>query len=347
LAVAAANASRTFGAPNPTFTGTVTGAVGSDSFTESFTTTATTSSNVGTYPIVPAVTGPVANYSVTVTNGVLTVTGAATTTALSAPTSATSGSSVTLTATVTSSSGTPTGSVTFTSGATSLGMATLSGGVASLNTTALPTGTDTVTATYAAAGNFAGSSGTASISITGSQVITAGSFAMTASPTSLTVKMGQSGNTTLTFTPSGGYTGSIALSCSGLPANATCAFAQSTVTLTGNNQTATVGLVINTTVESASRRAPATPVLLALAFWWPGGLTGLAVFVRKRRSHRTRVAQLCLLLLCTCAFALGLSGCGMSSTIGTENSQVRVVATGTAGSAVSVQNVTIALTVTP
>ncbi len=58
LTVAANNASRAFGAANPVFSGTVTGAVGSDSFTESFTTTATASSNVGSYPIVPAVTGP-------------------------------------------------------------------------------------------------------------------------------------------------------------------------------------------------------------------------------------------------------------------------------------------------
>jgi hypothetical protein len=117
--------------------------------------------------------------------------------------------------------------------------------------------------------------------------------------------------------------------------------------MTGNNQAASVGLMINTTVESASRRAPATPTLLALAFWWPGGLTGLAVFVRKRRSNMPRLAQLCLLLLCTGAFALGLSGCGMSSTIGMQNAQVSVVATGTGASGVSVQNVTLALTVTP
>ncbi len=44
LTVSANNASRAFGAANPLFSGTVTGAVGSDSFTESFTTTATASS---------------------------------------------------------------------------------------------------------------------------------------------------------------------------------------------------------------------------------------------------------------------------------------------------------------
>ena len=57
LTVAANNATRAFGVANPTFSGTVTGAVNGDNFTESFTTTATTTSAVGSYPIVPAVTG--------------------------------------------------------------------------------------------------------------------------------------------------------------------------------------------------------------------------------------------------------------------------------------------------
>jgi MBG domain (YGX type)/Bacterial Ig-like domain (group 3)/PQQ enzyme repeat len=346
LSVTAANASRVFGAANPTFTGTVTGAVGSDIFNETFTTTATAASNVGTYPIVPAVTGPVSNYTVTTTNGTLTVNGAPTTTAVSAPTSATSGSSVTLTATVTSTAGTPGGSVTFSTGATSLGTGTLAGGVASLDTTALPAGSDTVTATYAAAGNFAGSSGTANLSIAAP---VPAAYAVSANPTSLTVQMGSAGNTMLTFTPSGGYSGNVALTCSNLPANASCAFAQSQVKLTGNNQSVTIGLTISATVQSSSRGNPASPALLALAFWWPGGLTGLAVLVRKRRSKMPRVAQLCLLLLCTCAFAAVLSGCGSgngASMSQPTTSQVTVLATGTAASGVTTQSVVLSLTVT-
>ena len=48
----------------------------------------------------------------------------------------------------------------------------------------------------------------------------------------------------------------------------------------------TVGLQINTTAQQAAGKSPASqlnPTLLALAFWWPGGLTGLAVFLRKRK----------------------------------------------------------------
>ncbi len=84
-----------------------------------------------------------ANYTVTIVNGALTVSGAATTTTLSAPGTAAYGASVTLTATVASTAGTPGGVVTFYSGSTGLGTGTLNGsGVATLSTTTLPVGTD-------------------------------------------------------------------------------------------------------------------------------------------------------------------------------------------------------------
>ena len=75
LTIKANNASRTYGAANPSFTGTVTGAVNGDTFTESFSTTATSASPVGTYAIVPSVTGAnLANYTLTTINGTLTIT---------------------------------------------------------------------------------------------------------------------------------------------------------------------------------------------------------------------------------------------------------------------------------
>jgi hypothetical protein len=66
---------------------------------------------------------------------------------------------VTFTATVTPSSGSsaPTGTVTFTDGAATVGSSTLSGGVATLTTRSLAVGTHTIVASYAGAGNFAGS----------------------------------------------------------------------------------------------------------------------------------------------------------------------------------------------
>ena len=74
LAIKANDALRIYGAANPTFTGTVVGAVNGDTFIESFSTTATSASSAGTYAIVPSVTGPnTANYIVTTIDGTLTV----------------------------------------------------------------------------------------------------------------------------------------------------------------------------------------------------------------------------------------------------------------------------------
>ena len=181
----------------------------------------------------------------------------------------------------------------------------------------------------------------------------AGSYTVSANPTSLTVAAGQA-TTTLTFTPAGGYSGTIALSCSNLPTNVSCAFAQKQVTLSGNNQSVNVGLTINATAQQAGKHAPQSPLsptLFALAFWWPGGLTGLAVFLRRRILGKTQHSwQLCLLLVSTCALAAGLSSCGMSGTANgappATTSQVTVVATGTSGTVVSTQTVTLTLNMT-
>jgi hypothetical protein len=357
LTVAANSATRVYATANPAFGGTVTGAIGSDTFNESFSSTATTASNIGTYSIVPAVSGPaLANYTVTVVKGTLTVTPATTTTVLTAPATATYGAGVTLTATVASSAGTAGGTVTFYNGSTSLGVGTLNGnGAATLSTTALPEKTDTITAVYAAEGNFAASTSPAvSIAVSAAPVITPGSYSINASPTALTVTQGATADTMLTFTPTGGYSGTVSLSCSNLPSNVTCVFAQSQVTLKGNNQSVNVGLTLQTTMQNAAKQtpsgAPLPTALLALAFWWPGSLTGLAVFVRKRKLVKMQLSwQICLLLLCTLACAVGVSGCGMSGYVvnpATSNVQVTVVATGTAANALP-QTLVLSLKINP
>jgi 6-phosphogluconolactonase (cycloisomerase 2 family) len=77
LSVTAANATRVYGDPNPAFTGTITGIKNGDNITATYSTTATAASAVGTYPITPALVDPtnkLGNYTVTSTNGTLTIT---------------------------------------------------------------------------------------------------------------------------------------------------------------------------------------------------------------------------------------------------------------------------------
>jgi len=74
LTITAANASRAYGATNPAFTASASGALSGDTFTLTASTVATPSSPAGTYSIVPAATGAnLANYNVVYVNGTLTV----------------------------------------------------------------------------------------------------------------------------------------------------------------------------------------------------------------------------------------------------------------------------------
>ena len=272
----------------------------------------------------------------------------ATTTTLSAPPSASYGTAVTLTAVVIAASGSPTGTVTFYSGTPALGTATLNNSsVATINTTALRAGVDNLTAVYAGAGTFAGStSGAVTVTIASPIPPGQASYTVTANPTSLAIAPGQAGNTTLIVTPMGGYRGNIVLGCVNLPANMVCSFAESQVTLNGS-LAATMVLTIKTSLQTARRMAPAgTPpsplgsTLMAMVFWCPGGLTGFLVFVggRKRRPfHSAR--RLPLMAAGTLALTAGLAGCGLSGTaispVGA--SQVTVFATGSSATAVTTQ----------
>jgi hypothetical protein len=272
----------------------------------------------------------------------------ATTTTLSAPSSASSGTAVTLTATVSAASGSPTGTVTFYNGTAVLGTGTLNNSsAATLSTTTLPVGVDSVTAVYAGAGTFAGSTSGA-VTITIASPIPAGqaSYTVAANPTTLTIAQRQAANTTVILTPMGGYSGNIVLGCVNLPANMVCSFAQNQVTLSGSVP-ATMALTIKISPQQTSRIAPAgTPpsplgsTLMAMVFWCPGGLTGLVVFAGglKRRTLDS-ARRLPLVAAGALALTAGLAGCGFSGTatppVGT--SQVTVFATGSSATAVTTQ----------
>jgi hypothetical protein len=103
------------------------------------------------------------------------------------------------------------------------------------------TGTSSVTIT----GVSGSLTHTTSISLTVSATATP-NFSLSASPSSLTVKQGTAGSSTITETPSGGFTGSVTLSASGLPSGVTAAFGTNPTTSTSvltftASSTATVG----------------------------------------------------------------------------------------------------------
>ncbi len=335
-------------------------------------------------PITPA--GATTPLTLTATSSSFDITAVAlssTTTSLAAsPTSITAGQSVTFTATVASSSGTPAGTISFLNGTTSIGTGALnSNGVATFTTSALAAGGNTsFTASYSGDANFAASSSSAvTVTVTAPVV---SSYTVAANPSSLTIAAGQTGTTTLTFTPTGGYSGSLTLSCSSLPVNAKCAFMQggtanSTVNMTGNDAVISVTLTIQTDVAAAQLQvlpnilqtpasrsttllaaktstnpsSPMNPILPALAFWGPGSLAGLAAFGRKRKCSKSQrgFLQLGLLVLLTGAMVAGISGCGSSGTAnvtpaGTSNVMIKVTPAVSSGQAAQTLNLNVTIT---
>jgi len=335
LSVTVNNATRAYGAANPAFTSTVTGLLNGDTVTVNYTTTATLASSTGTYPIAATVSGAAAaNYTANVVPGRLSVTPAATATTLVASASAIiAGASVTFTATVTSPGGIPAGNLELFSGTIPIGTTVLDPyGVATFSTSSFAAGSYNITALYEGSANFQSSSSTVT------EAVSAGSFTVAANPPSQFIRGPGSTVYTIAASSVAHFAGAVALSCSGLPVDATCAFSTPTLNLT-DGATATTTLTIVDTAADAQLRGPTiripgfrTPTGLApiaIAAVFPFELTGLAacfasLLRRKRgarRSHpaasrarRSPKARLGLALLATAA-VLSLGGCACFTSI--------------------------------
>jgi hypothetical protein len=251
----------------------------------------------------------------------------ATTTKLTslAPTSVNAGSSgpVVITATVTSSGGTPTGNVNFFNGSTLIGAGPLSSGTATFNynPSALKGGTYSITASYPWNSSFGNS-------ISTPQTLNVQGFKISANPTTVTVTApGQTGSTTLTVTPLGGFNQTVSYSCSGLPSEATCTFAAASAT----SET----LTITTTGPSASLdKIPLRRSRLFYALMLPGFL-GLWLSAGNRKSRRAMRLLSFVAVLSLAALWMPACGGGGSSTQsnpGTPVGTSTVTITATAGS---------------
>jgi hypothetical protein len=238
--------------------------------------------------------------------------------------------------------GTPMGSVTFLDN----GSPVVGGSSLALNSqgnTATPngiltfdTGTHTISASYSGDASFNASSTTQSQSFT----ITPGFLAVVppyAVNPLLISTPGSSGQTAVNVTTSTGFTGTITLTCSQLPAGAACQFAQSSITGTGTLTTTTDTITVTTMAPGAAMlqlpQPSHRPNWLALA----GFMLFSVVLIGasgKRRSFQFLLAALALIMLAP--------GCGSGGgsqppppNPGTPTGTYNVVVTATSGSSKS------------
>jgi Bacterial Ig-like domain (group 3) len=215
------------------------------------------------------------------------------------------GADLTFTASV--SPATATGTVTFFDGSTALGTTALSSGTAAMTTSSLATGSHSITASYSGdAMNAPSTSSATSVSIT------APTYKVVASPSSLTIAQGSTGSTTITVTPVGAYNDTVTLECSGLPANSSCTFSPATLSFTGSGQPAAQ----TTTLTIATNVSTATSASADLHEPGIGGTAGLffaslfllpTTFLSGMRRKWRRI-QFMLIVLFSC-IGLSLSGC--------------------------------------
>jgi cellulose 1,4-beta-cellobiosidase len=181
--------------------------------------------------------------------------------------------------------GTAAGAVTITrlsgfAGAVALTASGLPAGVtASFNPASTTTSASTLTFTAsstatlgAATVTITGVSGTLTHTATLSLTVTAvqtPNFTLAASPASVSVAQGATGSSVLTVTPSGGFTGAVALTASGLPAGVTGAFSPasttgtSTLTFTASS-TATIGAATITVTGVSGTLTHTTTISLSV-----------------------------------------------------------------------------------
>lgn len=145
-------------------------------------------------------------------------------------------------------------------------------------------------------------------------------FSVSLLPQAMTVSTGSPGSTEVEIGGANGFTKAVSLSCSGLPANVTCAFSPASVTGSGL-ATLTITALTNASVDTRPVDLPFGP------FTAMGAALGCICF-------RPRRGRLSITLLCTLALA-SITACGgansppasrLTSTTST------VVVTGTSGS---------------
>ena len=265
---------------------------------------------------ISAIYGGDTNYksSTSVTSAPETVSAAVTTTTLSLSAgSAFAGQSVTLTASVASAAGAPsTGMVSFLNGATTLGTGTVTNGIATLVLTNLTVGTDSITASFAASGNFA-----ASVSAVSTLTVVA-PVTLSLSPASLSLAAGATGSSTLTISPANGFTGSVALVCSSPVAYITCSVT-TPVSITGANP-GTPQVTVTVAGTYGELRMPQIgpergSTAVALAALLPFGALILLPLVRcRKRLLQQKGFRIVALLLMAAGVSLTVTGCGGSST---------------------------------
>jgi hypothetical protein len=195
------------------------------------------------------------------------------------------------------------------------GVSLASGANCTIQVKFVPLTAGSLTASITLAVSAANSPQTITLSGTGTSSTTASpAYALTASPTSLTLTAGETGTVTIQMIPTGGFTGTVALSCANLPALVSCQIAPATLIANGSNTILTAQMVLTTqgtSVATVSRHESSGKINFTVASFslLPSLMLGIWLSKRRRTLRgKWNVTLLVVLGLSLCA----LGGCGTS-----------------------------------
>jgi sugar lactone lactonase YvrE len=197
--------------------------------------------------------------------------------------------------------------------------------------------------------------------VPGTLTITSGgpaqNFAMTLSQPSLTILAGSTGQVTITIAPTNYYQGVLNLSCTGLPANASCIFTPAALPVTLNYASSSSTTPIPTT-GTLSITTSSAPVVGALAHsgngifsaaigGWVSLLFGIVFVWQRKRLARYRTIWVLAMAACLFGMTASLTACGSTSTSFSltkpGTSTIQVVATDSNGGPVNSTALTITI----
>jgi hypothetical protein len=148
-------------------------------------------------------------------------------------------------------------------------------------------------------------------------VAAAPGYTLNANPSSLTIQSGSSASTVITLTPTGGFTGTVNLSCGTLPSKVTCTFSPAALAVASSSTPVTTTLTIGTSgsttaLINAGSSGAVLATIFALALALP---MGLARRIRGIGTGGRPWLRRLLLLTAASLGAAGIVGCGSGSAL--------------------------------
>jgi hypothetical protein len=213
-------------------------------------------------------------------------------------------------------------------------------GAAAFNTSSLTVGIHPITAVFAGNGSYASSNSQPLQQVVLTSVPSAGNgFLMLVNPTVVSVGVGNTATVSVQIADLNNFSQTVQLTCSGLPTESTCTFAQSLIPVGGGTTTLTI--------NPAAPHACGSGAPYFVAPGSMGGMLPLLAFstvamllIRRRKRLMGNV----LLAVTLCLLVAGISGCSSNCTdFGTQPGTYTFTVTGMAGGAnpqVSTQTVT-------